>query len=61
MVEPRHQVEFTAAQLVRLRYLASQDAIANPTPQAENLKRKLTEYLTEIRGAPLPEVVSRTA
>jgi len=57
-----HPTEFTFAQLVRLRYLAAQDALENPTPQAENLKRKLTEYLSQVRGAPLPEVVTlRTA
>lgn len=60
MPEATHTTEFTFAQLVRLRYLAAQDALANPTPATENLKRKLTEYCAQIRGSPLPEVVART-
>lgn len=58
---PTYQTEFTFAQLARLRYLAAKDASENPTPDAENLKRKLTEYCSIVRGAPLPEVVARTA
>jgi hypothetical protein len=62
MIEPTHPTEFTFAQLVRLRYLAARDAVDHPTPAAENLKRKLTEYVTQVRGTPMPEVVAmRTA
>ena len=62
MAEPTCTTEFTFAQLVRLRYLAAQDALHNPTPAAENLKRKLTDYCASVRGAPMPPVASfRTA
>ena len=62
MIEPTYETHFTFAQLVRLRYLAAQDAITHPTPAAEHLKRKLTDYCAGIRGAPMPPVSSlRTA
>jgi len=62
MSEPTYETQFTFAQLVRLRYLAAKDAIENPSPAAENLKRKLTDYCASVRGAPMPPVSSlRTA
>ena len=62
MAEPTYETQFTFAQLVRLRYLAAQDAIKHPSPAAENLKRKLTDYCASVRGAPMPPVASfRTA
>lgn len=62
MIEPTHETQFTFAQLVRLRYLAAKDALENPTPAAENLKRKLTDYCSQVRGAPMPPIASlRTA
>lgn len=59
MAEPTYQTEFTFAQLVRLRYLAAKDAIRHPTPAAEHLKRKLTDYCANARGAPMPAVDTR--
>jgi hypothetical protein len=52
------KTEFTIEQLEKLRELALKDCSVNPTPDAQNLSRKLVEYVSQARTAPRLKLAS---